>query len=221
MLGARTAAVPSISARHCVTPRPAEQRRRHPVPRQGREPAEPAVLRLRGLGAGGRALVHDRRERVSSDAGVIEYARQAPHGARKLVAVGDVAGIDMVAQAEAVAAVEGVAESDLAPAVAFPLVAAVGGEGPSVEVGGVVGEFALAGEALGAEAVEQGGLGLLEFVLGGRAGLDRRRSGRSCPGRPVTRSVWGKAPGRGGRTSQRPRSRRRGAQMRWTAASKG
>ena len=95
----------------------------------------------------------------------------------QLVAVGGVVGVDVVAQAQAVLAVEGVAEPDRAQVVALVLVAAapgeavalVGGGSSGEEVGAGVGEHALAGEALGAEGVEQGGLGLLEFVLAGDA----------------------------------------------------
>ena len=132
--------------------------RRRLAPPQGRVPAQPVGCQIQGVGAGGRALVHDQREGVEGDAGVLEHARDALLGAVQLVAVGGVVGVDVVAQAQAVLAVEGVAEPDRAQVVALVLVAAAPGEA-----------VALAGEALGAEGVEQGGLGLLEFVLAGDA----------------------------------------------------
>ena len=46
---------------------------------------------------------------------------------------------------------------------------AVGGRDPGVEVGGVVGQHAAAGQATGLEGLQQGELGALELVLAGRA----------------------------------------------------
>ena len=98
---------------------------------------------------------------------------------RQLVAVADVARVDVVAQAQAVRAVEGVAEADLAQVMALLLavatlgqpVASVGGRDPGVEVGGVVGQHALADQVAAAESLQQGQLGTLELV---GLGLDER-----------------------------------------------
>ena len=81
----------------------------------------------------------------------------------------------MVAQRQAGAAIEGVAEADLAQVVALLLVVTalgqlatiVAGGDPGVEVGGVVGQHALAEQVLGTEGLQQGGLGALEIVVRG------------------------------------------------------
>ena len=86
-----------------------------------------------------------------------------------------IARIQVVAQRQAGAAIEGVAEADLAQVVALLLVVTalgqlatiVAGGDPGVEVGGVVGQHALAEQVLGTEGLQQGGLGALEIVVRG------------------------------------------------------
>ena len=157
------------------------QRGRGLVPRQRCDPAQPAGLQGQGVGQRRAALVQHQCDRLARNRRPVEQARDAPEAGRQLVAVGDVARVDLMAQAEAVLPVEGVAEADLAQVVALllvvsalgELVAGVGGADPGVEIGGVVGQHALADEVAGAEALQQGQLGLLELVGGG---LGERRA---------------------------------------------
>ncbi len=147
------------------------------VPGQRGDPAQSAVLQFQGVGQGRAALVHHQRDTLAREARPVEQPRDAPEAGWQLVAVGDVARVDVVAQAQTVLAVEGVTEADLAQVVALllavpalgQLVAEVGGRDPGVEVGGVVGQHAAAGQAAGLEGLQQDELGALELVLAGLA----------------------------------------------------
>ena len=156
------------------------QLRRRLVPRQRRDPAQPGAFQVQRVGQRGRALVHGQRDRAARDPGAVEAAADALQGRGPLAAVGDVAGIDMVHQAQAVRGIQRVAEADLAQVVAFLLVAAalgervavVAGSDPRVEVGRVAGQHALADEVPVAEGLQQAVLGGEQLVVGlGLAGL--------------------------------------------------
>ena len=97
---------------------------------QGRAviPVQAVALQLEGVGQRGGTLVHDQGDRLARDAGVIEHAHDALQGLRQGVGIGHIAGIDVVAQAQAVAGVEGVAEADLAQVVALLLAVAAAGQ---------------------------------------------------------------------------------------------
>ena len=85
------------------------------------------------------ALVQHEGDRLARDAGPVEQARDAAEAGRQFVAVGEVARVDVVAQAQAVLAVEGVGEADLTQVVALLLVVAALGQGGAGDPGGEVG----------------------------------------------------------------------------------
>ena len=103
------------------------------VPGQRGDPAQSAVLQFQGVGQGRAALVHHQRDTLAREASLVEQSRDAPEAGWQLVAGGDVARVDVVAQAQTVLAVEGVTEPDLAQAAPQPLVcAALPAAGPEM-----------------------------------------------------------------------------------------
>ena len=122
-------------------------------------------------------LVYHQRDTLARKAGPVEQPRDAPEAGWQLIAVGDVARVDVVAQAQTMLAVEGVTEADLAQVVVLLLsVAALG------QLGAL--EFVLAGRAQRVAHVD--GVEMVPEGLGGElAGGEAPQVGEDAVAVPV------------------------------------
>ncbi len=70
-------------------------------------------MQFQGVGQGRAALVHHQRDTLAREASPVEQPRDAPEAGWQLVAVGDVARVDVVAQAQTVLAVDAAGGDDV------------------------------------------------------------------------------------------------------------
>ena len=96
-----------------VVPRSFAQFRRRLVPGQSRDPAHAGLFQFHRIGQRRRAFVEHQRDRVARDLIAVQQDHDARQRLGQFLGIGHVAGIDVMAQAEAVFAVQHIAQSDL------------------------------------------------------------------------------------------------------------
>ena len=82
-------------------------------PRQGGDPADARLAERHGVGQRGRPLVKHQRHAVARDRRPIEEARDARQDRRELGRIGDIAWIDVRAEAQAPLPIQEIGQPDL------------------------------------------------------------------------------------------------------------